>query len=138
MEDELIKEILLDIKKNKLKTKKEIDEEKKIILNNIYDKFMYYEINKTNKKNTYDNLKGYKYINYKDLNDGDYIKFLNEKYFYNITINKGGFISNINDDFVEIINNNNYNKIKIDENIFFKKIEKDEEVKLMILENISK
>ena len=29
MEDELIKQILLDIKKNKLKTKKEIDDEKK-------------------------------------------------------------------------------------------------------------
>ena len=139
MDDEiLIREILNDIKINKLKTIEEIEEEKKIILENIYDKFFFYDINKKNKEETSKRLEEYKYIDSNNLNRGDYIMYINEKYFYNITLNKGGFITKIDveNNILEIINNNIYSKIKIDTNIFFKKIDRDESIKLSILENL--
>lgn len=138
MEDELIRQILEDIKLNKLKTYKEIESEKKIILDNLYEKFLYYPINEKNKNESLENLKEYKYVIENEINHGDYIKFINEKYFYNITLNKGGFVSKIDleENFIEILNNNVFLKIKIEDNIFFKKISKDENIKLSILENL--
>ena len=140
MDDEiLIREILNDIKIKKIKTIEEIEEEKKIILENIYDKFFFYDINKKNKEETSKRLEEYKYIDSNNLNRGDYIMYINEKYFYNITLNKGGFITKIDveNNILEIINNNIYSKIKIDTNIFFKKIDRDESIKLSILENLN-
>ena len=64
MEDKLIKELLEDVKYNKLKTLKEIEEDKNIILDNLYDKYEYYNIIEKNKKNTYDLLKNYKVSHY--------------------------------------------------------------------------
>lgn len=138
MEDELIRDILIDIKENKLKTINEINEEKDIILNNIYNKFIYFKNNKNNKIETKKGLDGYKYIKLNELYTGDYIKYLNDKYFYDITLSRGGFVTNINNNMIEILNNNIYFKLNINNYIIFKKITKDECVKLLILENLGK
>ena len=136
MEDKLIKELLEDVKYNKLKTLKEIEEDKKIIMDNLYDKYEYYNINEKNKKNTYDLLKNYKYVECDELLRGDYIRYINDKYFYNITLMKGGFIMKMDEDKIEIMNNNIYNKINKRDYIIFKKITKEENIKLLILDNL--
>ena len=64
--------------------------------------------------------------------------FLNSKYFYNITLNKGGFITKIDNSegIIEIVNNNIYSKIKYNDFIIFRKISDDELLKLLIIENM--
>lgn len=137
MEDKLIKELLEDVKYNKLKTIKEIENEKEIILDNLYDKYNFYDANIQNKKETNQLLQEYKYVDTDDLYKGDYIRFINDKYFYNIQLSKGGFITQISNNIIEIVNNNLYNKIKKNEYIIFKKISKEENIKLLILDNLN-
>lgn len=138
MEDKLIREILIDIKENKLKTHSEIEEENEIILNNIYNKFKFFKKNENNKLETKKGLEGYKYITNNELYTGDYIKYINDKYFYDITLSRGGFVTNIDNNNIEILNNNIYFNLNTNNYIIFKKITEEESMKLLILENLGK
>ena len=72
------------------------------------------------------------------MNKGDYIRFLNTKHFYDIKLNIGGFIENIENNLLSIINNNKYYKIKFNNNSIYKKLTEEDLVKLEIIDILEK
>lgn len=139
MDSELVQYILKNRQENKLFSKKEIQEEIKISVVDVYRDFIDFEVNKTNIYETLEKLEDYKYIkNIKELDKGDYIRFLNTKHFYDIKLNLGGFIENIEKNLISIVNKNKYYKIKFKNNTIFKKFTEEDLVKLEIIDILEK
>ena len=140
MDTEIVQYILQNRRENKLLSKVEIEDEKKKQVVDIYGKFIDFETNKYNIYQTLDKLQNYKYCNIQDLNKGNYIRYLNDKYFYDIKLNLGGFIENINykKGLITIVNKNKYYKMKFSENIIFVKLTEDDLLKLNIIEILEK
>ena len=126
-------------KGNKLLSREEIQEKVKDSVINIYREFLEFENNKTNIYETLEKLNNYKCVKkIIDLNKGDYIRFLNTKHFYDIKLNIGGFIENIENNLLSIINNNKYYKIKFNNNSIYKKLTEEDLVKLEIIDILEK
>lgn len=139
MDSELVQYILKNRQENKLFSKKEIQEEIKISVVDVYRDFIEFEVNKTNIYETLEKLEDYKYIkSIKELDKGDYIRFLNTKHFYDIKLNLGGFIENIEKNLISIVNKNKYYKIKFKNNTIFKKFTEEDLVKLEIIDILEK
>ena len=140
MDTEIVQYILQNRRENKLLSKVEIEDVKKKQVVDIYGKFIDFETNKYNIYQTLDKLQNYKYCNIQDLNKGNYIRYLNDKYFYDIKLNLGGFIENINykKGLITIVNKNKYYKMKFSENIIFVKLTEDDLLKLNIIEILEK
>jgi hypothetical protein len=137
MDSNLVKLILSEQKENDTKSFNEIKQELNIVLGNIFEKYLIYENNVENLKEIKEKLNEYQYARFEDLNKGDFIRYINPKYFNDIKLAKGGFISVIDDEEgkVQIIDNNNkiYN-LKFENFVFFKKLSKEDIIKLTILE----
>ena len=93
MDNPLVLEILQDIQTDKIKTKEEIQQELKLKLYQVYKPFLNFNSNQDNFSITYEKLQGYQFIEAKNLIEGDYVRYLNPKYFYDIQLMKGGFVS---------------------------------------------
>jgi hypothetical protein len=145
MDSELVQYILKKRNKqrnkqgNKLLSREEIQEEIKESVINVYREFLEFENNKTNIYETLEKLNNYTFVkNIIDLEKGDYIRFLNTKHFYDIKLNVGGFIENIDKNLLSIINNNKYYKIKFNNNTIYKKLKEEDLVKLEIIDILEK
>ena len=139
MDTELVKLILKNRNENKLKTKEEMREEIKYKVVDIYGEFIDFEPNKENVYETLEKLEQYRYCeDISDLKKGDYIRFLNIKHFYDIKLNKGGFIENINGKLINIVSGNKFYKIKFDNNTIFVKLTDEDLLKLELLEILEK
>lgn len=136
MDSNLVKLILSEQKKNNTKNFNEIKLELNLVLGNIFEKYLIYENNVENLKEIKEKLNEYQYARFEDLNKGDFIRYINPKYFNDIKLAKGGFISEINDDEgkIQIIDNNKIYNLKFANFIFFKKLNKEDIIKLTILE----
>lgn len=137
MDDSLVNEILQDIQNNKIRTKEEIQQEIKLKLYEVYKPFLSFETNQDNFKETYDKLDGYKYVRVSELEEGRYIRFLNTKFFYDIKLQKGGFINSINKKkkLISLINGNKIIKIFYPSITIFMKLNESDRVKQLILES---
>ena len=136
MDSNLVKLILSEQKENNTKNFNEIKQDLNLVLNNIFEKYLIYENNVENLKEIKEKLNEYQYARFEDLNKGDFIRYINPKYFNDIKLAKGGFISEINDDEgkIQIIDNNKIYNLKFENFIFFKKLNKEDIIKLTILE----
>ena len=137
MDDSLVNEILQDIQNNKIRTKEELQQEIKLKLYEVYKPFLSFETNQDNFKETYDKLDGYKYVTVSELEEGRYIRFLNTKFFYDIKLQKGGFINSINKKkkLISLINGNKIIKIFYPSITIFMKLNESDRVKQLILES---
>ena len=139
MDTELVKLILKNRNENKLKSKEELQEEIKYKVVDIYGEFIDFEPNKENVYETLEKLEKYRYCeNVSELKKGDYIRFLNTKHFYDIKLNKGGFIENINGNLINIVSGNKFYRIKFDNNTIFIKLTDEDLLKLELLEILEK
>ena len=70
------------------------------------------------------------------MNTGDFIRYINPKYFYDIKLAKGGFISKIYEEEgkIQIKDNNKIYNLKFENFIFFKKLTKEDIIKLTIID----
>ena len=138
MDELFVQEILQDIEKQKIKTKEEVNEEIKLKLYEIYKPFLNFESNQDNFGETYEKLQGYQYIEVNNLDEGDYIRYLNPKYFYDIKLMKGGFISNINKakKQIVIVNGNKVIKLVYPKLVIFKKLDDGDIIKQKIIESL--
>ena len=136
MDSNLVKLILSEQKENNTKNFNEIKQDLNLVLNNIFEKYLIYENNVENLKEIKEKLNEYQYARFEDLNKGDFIRYINPKYFNDIKLAKGGFISEINDDEgkIQIIDNNKIYNLKFANFIFFKKLNKEDIIKLTILD----
>lgn len=136
MDSNLVKLILSENQDQKIKNFQEIKNEINIVLENIFQKYLCYDKNIENFKEIKEKLEEYQYVTFDNLNDGDFIRYINPKYFYDIKLAKGGFISKIDDEEgkIQIIDNNKVFNLKFENFIFFKKLTKEDIIKLTIMD----
>jgi hypothetical protein len=134
--DNEIQNILNDITPTEYKSLKEIEDIRIMVINKIYNEFMHYEINKSNKEEAIEQLKSYECVEIDELKKGNYIKYFNMKIFYNLKLITGGSV-------IEVFDNGNvfvrkgskFNTLK--PNFFFRKINDDSLVKMKLLDIIN-
>ena len=138
MDSNLVKLVLQEKTENKIKTFQELKDEKNDILKNLFSKYLYYEINKENFKEIIDKLEDYIYVNLEDtqLNEGDYIRYINPKFFYDLKLGLGGFVTKIDNNIIQIVNNDKILNIDNEKLLVFKKLNNEDIIKLTILENV--
>ena len=137
-ENSLVLEILKDIQNNKIKTEEEIKQELKQRLYHVYKPFLNFPANQDNFAEVFDRLQGYQYVGVRELQEGDYIRYLNPKYFYDIQLMKGGFISNINKKKKQItlVNGNKVIKIIYPQLTLFRKLDDGDLIKQKIMASL--
>lgn len=138
MDNPLVLEILQDIQNEKIKSKEEIQQELKLKLYQVYKPFLNFNSNRDNFSTTYDKLQGYQFIEGKEAVEGDYVRYLNPKYFYDIQLMKGGFVSAINTKKKQItlVNGNKVIKIKYVDLCLFRKLDEGDLIKQQILASL--
>jgi hypothetical protein len=135
MENE-IQSILDNITPTEYKSLKEIEEIRSMVVNKIYDEFMHYEINNTNKQESIQQLEGYECVDIDELKKGNYIKYFNMKVFYNLKLITGGTVIEVFDNGnVFVRKGNKFNTLK--PNFFFRKVSEDALVKMKLLDIIN-
>ena len=138
MDNPLVLEILQDIQSEKVKTKDEIQQEIKLKLNQVYKPFLNFSSNQDNFSTTFQKLQGYHFIEGRDANEGDYIRYINPKYFYDIQLMKGGFVSSLNlkKKQITLVNGNKVIKIKYPDLCLFRKLDEGDIIKQQILASL--
>ena len=139
MDSELVQNILKNRRENKLQSKEEITNDIQVVVYQVYRDVINYESNKINLQNTLEKLQNYKYC--KEilvLKKGDYIRYLNSKYFYDIKLNLGGFVENIQGNLINVLVNNKFYKIRYDKNEIFIRLKDEDLLKLEIVELLEK
>lgn len=139
MDSELVQNILKNRRENKLQSKEEITNDIQVVVYQVYRDVINYESNKINLQNTLEKLQNYKYCKeILDLKKGDYIRYLNSKYFYDIKLNLGGFVENIQGNLINVLVNNKFYKIRYDKNEIFIRLKDEDLLKLEIVELLEK
>ena len=136
MDSNLVKLILEQRRNKKLKTHKEIQNELKHVVYKIYKKYLYFKNNEDNFRNTIEKLDDYQYMRVENLEEGYYIRYISLKYFYDIKLSLGGFISELDykKGIIKLTNNGIVSAVKMNKAYFFKKINKEDKIKLMLLD----
>ena len=132
-EEDFVNQILRDRIDNKLSSRKEIEELNDKILFDIYRNYMNYEQNKENLINSRKKLKDYYYSN-NNFTPGEYVKYINTKYFYDLKIHKGGFIRSIDGNMIRLVNGNNFWSVDFTKTKLFTKLNQEQLIKLIIIE----
>ena len=127
--------ILQSVKSIPKETLTEIKEEREFKLNQFFEKFLDIPKNKTNLESAKKILDNYRYIKYEDIKKGDFIKYISDKYFYDIEIKGGGTV-------IEKKNGNCLLKAvtvwTAKSKVFFKKLTNEEMAKLFMIDVINK
>ena len=135
MEDE-IQKILNNVTETEYKSFKEIEELREMLIEKIFSEFMRYEINKENKEIVKHQLRDHEVVTMEEIKNGDYLKYLNLRAFYNIKLVDAGVVLKICDNGnVFVKKQGRFNTIK--PTFFFKKINKDTLVKMKLLDIVN-
>ena len=132
MEDK-ITQIIEHSKTQYIPSLKEIEIDRNSHIEKIFYKYLNYNQNNVNKENSYKLLENYHPINYQDINLGDFIKYFNDKYFYDVSIKGGGFVVKKNNKEILIKTKLSFVTIKSYKS-FFRKLTSEELAKIKVLE----
>ena len=135
MEDEFIKNILDNSKKKNLShlSSKVIKDEKEYIVREFYKPFLKFEKNEQNLKETLEKLEDYVYVkNINNVPNSYYIRYLDKKYFYDLTLRQGGFLINVNDNKLKLFNGKIYIKVDSNKVILFMKLKKKDKMEILL------
>lgn len=132
-EEEFVAQILKDRLSNKLSSSKEIHELNDKILVEIYGNYMNYDKNKENLVDSRKKLKEY-YFSNNNFSKGEYITYINSKYFYDLKIHKGGFIREIDGKMVRLVNGRSFWSVDMEKTRIFTKLTKEQKIKLIIID----
>lgn len=132
-EEEFVAQILKDRVENKLSSTKEILETNDKLLVEIYANYMNYNRNRDNLVYSRERLKSYYYSN-NNFSKGEFITYINQKYFYDLRIHKGGFVRSIDGNMVRLVNGRNIWSVDMTKNIIFTKLNKEQKLKLIIID----
>ena len=134
MENEISK-ILESIKDVYIPSFEEIDSKNKDIIDEIFDKYLIYKQNISNKQEAIKLIEGYQYITFRNIDEGDYIKYFDTKYFYDVVIKNGGFVIKKENKNL-VIKNKRIFKLKKD-TVFFRKLTDEDKAKITLNEIIN-
>ena len=134
-DNSLVLDILQDLQSEKIKTPEEIDMELKQKIYEVFQPFLNFPQNKDNFAEVYERLKGYEYVKAHEIQEGDYVRYLNPKYFYDIQLMKGGFVSEITKKKKQItlVNGNRVIKIVYPKLTLFRKLDSSDIIKQKII-----
>ena len=132
-EEEFVAQILKDRLENKLSSSKEIHQLNDKILVEIYGNYMNYDKNKENLIDSREKLKEY-YFSNNNFSKGEYITYINSKYFYDLKIHKGGFIREIDGKMVRLVNGRSFWSVDMENTRIFTKLTKEQKIKLIIID----
>ena len=132
-EEEFVAGILKDRVENKLSSSKEIHELNDKILVDIYSNYVNYDKNKENLISAREKLKEYYYSN-NNFSKGEYVTYINPKYFYDLRIHKGGFITSIEDNMLRLVNGRSVWGVDMKKIRIFTKLNKEQKLKLIIID----
>ncbi len=137
-ENSLVLDILQDLQTDSIKTEEEIDSELKQKIYAVFQPFLNFSQNQDNFSEVYQRLKGYQYVLPQDIQEGDYIRYLNPKYFYDIQLMKGGFVSDIvkKKKQITLVNGNKVIKIFYPCMTLFRKLDSGDIIKQKILSSL--
>ena len=136
MSDIDIDEILNTINSSKLKNLEDIESEKKQELYNYYKRYLGIDKNIQNLKLGLEKLKDYEFISFDEIENGDYIKYVNDRYFYDVEVKPGGFVVGRQDD--KLILKSDVSLFKVRSKIYFRKIDSERKAKIMLMDMINK
>jgi hypothetical protein len=131
-----IDEILNTINSNKLKNLEDIETERKQELYNYYKQYLGINKNIQNLKLGLEKLKDYEFISFEEIENGDYIKYVNDRYFYDVELKPGGFVVGRQDD--KLILKSDVSLFKVRSKIYFRKINGERKAKLMLMDMINR
>ena len=134
MENEISK-ILESIKDVYIPSFEEIESKNKDIIDEIFDKYLIYKQNISNKQEALKLIEGYQYITFRNIDEGDYIKYFDTKYFYDVVIKNGGFVIKKENKNL-VIKNKRIFKLKKD-TVFFRKLTDEDKAKITLNEIIN-
>ena len=97
MESEISK-IISNIKHKEVRTLAEIRETNMQAVEEAYDDFMEFEQNHQNKEEVKTKLDMYEFVPYEHLTGGDYVRYIDKKFFFNMKLDNGGKILSIRND----------------------------------------
>ena len=132
-EEEFVANILKDRVENKLSSSKEIYELNDKILVDIYSNYMNYDKNKEHLISAREKLKEY-YFSNNNFSKGEYVTYINPKYFYDLRIHKGGFITSIEDNMLRLVNGRSVWGVDMKKIRIFTKLNKEQKLKLIIID----
>lgn len=136
--DKEIEKILSSIKHKEVRSLKEIREINYQAIDDAYCEFMEFEQNHLNKKEVKQKLDMYEFIPYEYLNVGDYIRFFDKRFFFNMKLHNGGKILSIRNDRLLIWAINKRRLwVKFD-NYIFRKLTEEDFAKIKLIELIGK
>lgn len=137
-ENSLVLDILQDLQSEKIKTVEEINMELKQKIYEVFQPFLNFTQNKDNFSEVYQRLKGYEYVKPNEIKEGDYVRYLNPKYFYDIQLMKGGFVSYItkNKKQITLVNGNRVIKIVYPKLTLFRKLNSEDIIKQKIISSL--
>lgn len=137
-DSDLVSLILQEISENKIKTKEELDQEIKNSLYQVYQNYLDFDSNQENFRDSYQKLKGYKYVELLDLEEGRFIRYLSNKHFYDIKLMVGGFITEIDyqNQKIRMLNKNKVFYLKSNDITMYMKLNEEEIVKQKIMESL--
>ena len=134
--DAEIAKILSNIKHKEIRTLDEIREINAIAIDEAYIEFIDFEQNHKNKEQVINKLDMYEFIEYEFLNVGDYIRFFDKQFFFNMKLDNGGRILSIRKDKLLIWGINKRRKwVKFD-NFIFRKLDEEDFAKIKLIELI--
>ena len=136
MSDIDIDEILNTINSNKLKNLDEIETEKKQELYNYYKQYLGIEKNIQNLKLGLEKLKDYEFVSFEEIENGDYVKYINDRYFYDVEVKPGGFVVGRQED--KLILKSDVSLFKVRSKIYFRKIDNERKAKMMLMDMINR
>jgi len=127
--------ILDSVKSVPRETLSEIVTEREDKLYEFYEKFLSIPKNIQNFEQAKETLQNYRYVKYDNIQKGDFVKYISDKYFYDIEVKGGG----------TVIDKKNGNcllrAVKIwtaKSKVFFKRITNEEMAKLFMIDIINK
>ena len=97
MESEISK-IISNIKHKEVRTLAEIRETNMQAVEEAYSDFMEFEQNHQNKEEVKTKLDMYEFVPYEHLTGGDYVRYIDKKFFFNMKLDNGGKILSIRND----------------------------------------
>ena len=97
MESEISK-IISNIKHKEVRTLSEIRETNMQAVEEAYSEFMEFEQNHQNKEEVKTKLDMYEFVPYEHLTGGDYVRYIDKKFFFNMKLDNGGKILSIRKD----------------------------------------
>ena len=135
MEDEFIKSILenQDTTWKVKKSIKVIDDEVERVVREFYKPYLTFEKNLKNLEDTLKKLEGYMYIkNIEEIPKSYSVRYLNKKYFYDLTLCKGGFLISVEGNKLNLYTGEIYIKIDRDKVTLFMKLKKNDKFRALL------